>query len=161
MEGNNIKPMNLERVDSLKVFGMVSVSKEVPIENIKDKLSLTIAVTYTPAEAIISAGQALEKLGKNPANYNLGFMQLSIRAEEFIRAFNLPVTTPLDPIKNDSKKSIEEIMVDNTRMIFNLVGTTTQKRSVEKVIQKFNKYVSDKSKRIIGSNGSNGRVTNN
>lgn len=128
---------NLERNDKLKVFAIMSAKKSVPEELLKDSFALSILVTYTPAEAVIATNQVLMSKGKNPEEYIVDCMRLMIPVEEIV---NIPPPVIEKPRFELAHKTVEEMMIEHARMIFDIVGTKAQKASLEKILEKFMEY---------------------
>ena len=139
------KTLPLEKSEKLKVYAILSALKTVPEETLKTSLALSLMVGYSIGDIIVGSADAIRIQGRNPEDYRIGCMQIGVPLEEVVE---LPVVkngrpTGVVPVDVD-KKTVEEKMIDNVRIMFNLVGTKDQKRTAEWVIKKFNDYVDGK-----------------
>lgn len=131
------KPLALSRNDNLKIFAVSCVSKDVPVETIKDKCVLTIIATYTLAEAIMGAKEAVRQFGKDPDTYTIPFLIIGKDAKELIDlTLTRQTPKPFVPIEARSAKTLSYYV----RYVFDRVGSVTQKKVAEDVIKKFLEY---------------------
>ena len=140
-EFKQVNQLPLERNQSLKIFGIVCVSTSIPTELLKDKLTLTVIASYSQVEAFENCIKVLTMMGKNPNEYR-HLLTTQMEAKEVIDVSAQKEVTLIS--KPERKKTVEETMVDNIRIVFNLVGTAAQKKTMESVIEKFVDYSSKK-----------------
>lgn len=104
-----LESLKMERTDKLKIFAVSCMNKKVPREIVDNNFTLAIAITYTPAEAILSARESFNKLGKNPDDYVIPFMILGREVEGIIEQ---PKQFPMIPDKvafcNNCDKTLTE-----------------------------------------------------
>lgn len=146
-ELNSKNKLSLERNDTLKVFAVVSILKTVPEEVYKNKLALTLLVTYTEAEAVIGSSETLKLQGIDPELYKISIMRVQLPVQDIVDM--PPPPPPPAPIQEQivelkPAKTVEETMIDHARMIFNLVGNPAQQKMLNSVIGKFTEYTASK-----------------
>ncbi len=143
----NKKSLPLQRQDKLKVFAVVSALKTLPLEEMKNSFALGVSVAYTTLEARESVIHGIGVSGKNPDDYYIGYMVVQVDADQLIDFPAMPLVDTKEkpmPIITD-KQTVEDQMISNVRIMFNLVGTSNAKKIAEEVIAKFIKY-SEKNK---------------
>ena len=141
MELNNIqktKRLELERKDKLKFYGILSLRKgELEAEIAKKSFVLSISITYTDAEAIMASRTAIKHIGVNPDDYLIPALLMKVDVDEIIRVPEGKVIEPLpQPAVLKVQKSNQD-MISYIRLVFDQVGTETEKKVAEKVIKKF------------------------
>lgn len=145
MENQN--KLGLERTQKLQIFAVMSARKTVPQELLKNSFALCVLASYTEAEAMIGVGHGLTVTGQNINDYTLGVMRVAVDVDSLI---DTRVAKPTVSKKEDffpiivDKKTAEEKMVDDVRIMFNLVGSKEQQKVAELVIEKFKGYVANR-----------------
>ncbi len=145
------KPLSMERTEKLKIYTVLSVKKTVPKEIVENGLALILLASYTEPEAMMAVGFGLKASGKNIDDYILGVMRVQVDLDKLVDADLLKagMETPATPVNVVpvvvDKKTVEEQMIENVRIMFNLVGTSAQEQAVMKrVVKKFEDYVAEK-----------------
>ena len=139
-------PLDLEVRHKLKVYAITGLHKDITVEQMAHKIGLAMVVTYTDAEAIIGAGEAIRRSGQDPQNYKIPYQIINIPVENFLPVIAPPVKEPmLTKLRKEGerKKNISSF-VNDVRYVFDAVGTAEEKEIARKVILKFNVYVKEK-----------------
>lgn len=142
-----IPKLNLQREQKLQIFAVMSALKTIPVETLKTSFSLSLLLTYSAVDAVVASRQIMEGKGMNPELYYMDCMVTSMPVEAVIALpeVNKPVPTPVvEPTK--PQETVEEFMIRNVRMVFNMVGDKKEQEMAEKVIARFTTEIINKGK---------------
>lgn len=144
----SVPKLDLERNDKLKVFGVVSILKSAPLEELKNSFSLSLLLTYTRAECLLIIPEVLRRDNKNPDDYILDYINVTMPVEQIVNTTTPAVPAQVEKVENG--KSLEDNMINNVCQVFEVAGTKEQKRVAMLVIEKFKEFV-DKKKVSTGA----------
>ena len=134
--------MELERKKKLKFFAILALRKHLQPEIAKKSFVLGISVTYTNAEAILATQEVMKDIELNCSEFTIPALLMKINVEDIVKIPEGKVIAPSSviplpqPAVSKIQKSNQD-MISYIRLVFDQVGTETEKKVVEKVIKKF------------------------
>ncbi len=139
---NNLKrePLELERKFKLKVFSILAAHKtfKEALPSEKKNFAVATVIAYTETDAVVAAIQGLRNLGVDPKDYIVPASITSTEIEKFIKIPDGKVIVPSVPQPQIIKvQKSNQDMISYIRLVFDQVGTETEKKVAEKVIKKF------------------------
>ena len=136
----------LERSDKLKIFGILSVDKNIAPEVLKDRCHLGVVVSYTMVEALVAIRETLLLAGKDPSAFEIPYMHVLFNVEDIIGNFTRVQEKPseiLPSLLDPKQKSVADLS-SYVLYVFNEVGTPSEKELANLIIERFKQTNADK-----------------
>ena len=136
IETIQLPPQQLQRIEKLQVYAILSGEKGEALIAVKDKLILSLVLAFNDSEAKEIASNMVKRLNRKPEEYQIPFMMTKMELEKLIP--NLESSKHL--VGGEVEAPPNEKIV-NIKNVFKLIGTATQIKVANAVIEKYKKHV--------------------
>jgi len=135
-----LEALPIEKNFKLKIYAIVSTHKDIPDEAIRDKMILTLVLTYDLPAALVAVEEGIKEAGRAISDYNLTRMLIERNADNLIDFRSVQAfASPLPETKEIKIQKGKQEMIAYVRYIFDKAGTPEEKVVCENVVAKYEK----------------------